>query len=344
MSRNQSVLRAAVIGCGRGGRLSLDGLRASNHFEAVAVCDVSARVRQDVARQYPQVRLFADPDDLMSACAVDVVCISSPAPTHASIARSALTGGVCGMLLEKPLACSVAEAERLLREIKDRDVPVVVPHGMLVLPAPMAVKRRIQQGDIGAVERVEVHNAVDLLNAGIHWLVYLLDLFDGDPVAEVVSELEVGDRVVNDGVQVESRGRTRLTMKSGARVVLHSGARTRPGSDVLPEKEQIGAIFRVYGSDGNTEFSAWAGSYWIATAADRGGELIRCAAAGAATYHQVYLEHLARQMSTSRTDYRVVELSLAALRIIETAYACYGGNDWVPGIPVDCSGRERVRQ
>ena len=335
MPDRATVVRAAVVGCGRGGNLSLDGLGDSEHFEVVAASDISVRARQETARRFPELRLFADYGDMMAQCPADVVCIASPAPTHAPIARSVLQQGVRGLLLEKPLACDAADAERLLEEIKDRHVPVVVPHGMLVLPAPMAIKRRIRRGDIGAVESVEIYNAVDLLNGGIHWLVFLLDLFGDDSPVEVSSHFEVDDRVVNDCVRVESRGTTRITMRSGVRIVLHSGVRVRPGSDVLPTEEQRGAIFRVRGSDGDIEFSAWAGSYWISTPGNSGGELVHCAGENDPGYHRIFLDRLARQVSTSKTDYRVAELSLGALRIIEKAYACYAGNEWRLGKAVE---------
>ena len=330
---SRSVFRAAVIGCGRGGHLSLEGLHDSDRFETVAASDISARARQDTGRRYPDLRLFSDYRDMVAQCPADVVCVASPAPSHAAIARWLLRNGVAGMLLEKPLACNAADSERLLEEIRDRQVPIVVPHGMLVLPAPIAVRRRIRRGDIGEVECIEIHNAVDLLNAGIHWLVFLLDLFGDEFPDEISADFNVEDCIVNDGMQVESRGTTELSMPSGVRVVLYSGVHTRPGSQVLPETQQRGAIFRVHGARGDIEFSAWAGSYWIATAGNRDGELVHCAGASDPSYHQVFLDQLARQMSTSSTDYRVAELSVAALRIIETAYACYRGKGWVPGMP-----------
>ncbi len=335
MSRRANVFRAAVVGCGRGGKLSLDGLRDSDHFEIVAASDVSLPARQETARQFSELQVFADYRDMLAECPADVVCIASPAPTHAPIARTVLQHDVRGVLLEKPLACTAADAEHLLQEFKDRQVPVEVPHGMLVLPAPIAIKRRIRRGDIGAVESVEIFNAVDLLNGGIHWLVFLLDLFGDDLPAEVSSDFNVVDRVVNDRMQVESLGKTRFALTSGVQVTLHSGVRVKPGSDVLPGEEQIGALFRIRGSGGDMEFSAWAGSYWIATAANRDGELIHCAAEGDPSYHRIFLERLARQMSTSSTDYGVAQLSIASLRIIERAYACYGGSEWALGLPVE---------
>ncbi len=326
------MLTASVIGCGHGGGLSLDALSNSSDYALVAAADPSADTRKRVADQFPDVRLFANFHDMLAECRTDVVCIATPAPSHASIAREVLLQSPKGLLLEKPLACDVATAEELLRAIRDAACPVVVPHGMLVLPAAQEIKERIRRGDIGAVASVEVHNAVDLLNAGIHWLVYLLDVFDNDHPGVASAEFDVGGRVVNDGVQVESRGATRIELASGLCIDLHSGNQTEPSSDVLPSEEQRGALFQVTGSAGAITFSAWAGSYWIQVGKSV-GELIKQPLAAGLSYHQVFLEKLAQNIATGKPDFGSAGLSLAALRLIESAYRQHRNSEWALGVP-----------
>jgi len=326
------MLTASVIGCGYGGGLSLDALDDSSDYELIAAADPSADARKSVADRFPNVRLFPDYRDMLAECKPDVVCVATPAPSHAPIAAAVLGHGPKGLLLEKPLACDVATAEGLLRQVRDAGYPLVVPHGMLVLPAAQEVKARIQGGDIGRVITVDVQNAVDLLNGGIHWLAYLLDVFDNDRPVSVNARLDVSGHDVNDAVQVESCGTTRIEFRSGVRIDLRSGNKTTPASDVLPREEQRGALFRVIGSDGVMEFSAWAGSYWIQVG-HSGAELIERPLPGGSTYHQIFLEQLAQNITAGRPDYRSAELSLAALRLIETAYRQHGENDWALGVP-----------
>ena len=322
----------SVIGCGHGGGLSLDALSNSSDYALVAAADPSADARTSVADRFPDVRLFADFRDMLAECRTDVVCIATPAPSHAAIARVVLEQNPTGLLLEKPLACDVSTAEQLLSAVRDAACPVVVPHGMLVLPAAQEVKVRIRRGDIGRIVSVEIQNAVDLLNAGIHWLAYLLDVFDNDTPAVVNAEFDVSSHVVNDAVQVETRGATHIELGSGLCIDLHSGKKTEPTSDVLPIEEQRGALFRVTGAKGVIEFSAWAGSYWI-QAGGSDGELVKQALPPGLSYHQLFLEQLARNIAMGEPDYRSAELSLAALRLIEMAYQQHGSSEWALGVP-----------
>lgn len=326
------MLTASVIGCGHGGGLSLAALNNSRAYELIAAADLSADARKHVAYRLPHLRIFADFRDMLAECHTDVVCVATPAPSHASFAREVVSRNPKGLLLEKPLACDFSTAAGLLKEIQETDCPAVVPHGMLVLPAAQEVKARLRRGDIGQIVSVEIQNAVDLLNAGIHWLAYLLDVFDSDKPGIVNAEFDTGGHVVNDGVQVESRGTTRMELESGLRIELQSGYETRPTSDVLPREEQRGALFRMAGSNGVIEFSAWAGSYWIQVG-ESDGELVKRALPAGSSYHQLFLEQLAQNIAAGKPDYRSAELSLAALRLIESAYRQHSNSDWALGVP-----------
>ncbi len=111
------MLTASVIGCGHGGGLSLDAVSNSSSYGLIAAADPSVDVRKRVAERFPNARLFADYREMLAECRTDVVCIATPAPSHASIGREVLHRNPKGLLLEKPLACDVSTAVELLWEI-----------------------------------------------------------------------------------------------------------------------------------------------------------------------------------------------------------------------------------
>ena len=86
------------------------------------------------------------------------------------------------------------------------------------------------------------------------------------------------------------------------------------------------------GSNGVIEFSAWAGSYWIQMG-ESDGELVKRPLPAGLSYHQLFLEQLAQDIAAGVPDYVSADLSLAALRLIESAYQQHSTDDWVLGVP-----------
>src|SRR5919205_4635623 len=116
----QQRYTAAVVGGGVGGKLSLAALQASERFEAVAVADLRADVREDLARRYPGIRIFASHHEMFAACPVDIVCVSTYPPSHREVALDALDLPLQGILVEKPLGDTTAAGRDILRRIRER--------------------------------------------------------------------------------------------------------------------------------------------------------------------------------------------------------------------------------
>jgi predicted dehydrogenase len=107
--------RLALIGCGpRGLRGHGPGLTASAEIEMVAVCDVVAELARDAAAKFG-VEAYTDHRELLRRPDLDGVVIVVSTRFHAPIALDAVRAGK-HVLLEKPMAESVAAAEELLRE------------------------------------------------------------------------------------------------------------------------------------------------------------------------------------------------------------------------------------
>lgn len=314
------TLTAAVIGGGRGGRLSLDALAASQRYALRAVAEPNPAARRALADDYPGISIHEDFTRLIEAAPAEVLCIATPAPTHEPLARAALARGPRGLLLEKPLACNAAQARTLLDDLREQALPVVVPHGMQVLSAPREVSRRVADGEIGDLLSIEIQNAVDLLNAGIHWLVYVLELLGDDPPVHVLAGFDTSGRAVNDGVRVESRGLTGFETAAGVRIFMQSGPAVTPRSERLPEKARRGALLRLTGTAGAIEMHAWADVFWLMSAGAPGGRLIECLPDTRRSPHQRFLEDLADQIEAGRPDYTVAERSVEALALIGAAY------------------------
>ena len=138
-------LRVAVIGMG-----AMGGNHARVYSElpdaelvAVADCDES-RLSDAPARAY------GDYHRLLAEERLDAVSIAVPTRRHLETALACIERGV-PLLVEKPLAASVVEGERIRAAAEARGVPLAAGHIERCNPAVVELKRRLDAGEIGRV-------------------------------------------------------------------------------------------------------------------------------------------------------------------------------------------------
>lgn len=169
-------LRMAVIGVGHLGKEHARILAGLPQVELVGVVDTNADQAQAIARRY-NTTAFADYWPLLNL--VDAATVVVPTTYHHAIAREFLRRGI-PLLVEKPLAASVAEADELVNLAREQGVPLAVGHIERFNPAfeelqsrPMRPKfitcERLgaytgRSTDIGAVLDLMIHD-IDLLRA-----------------------------------------------------------------------------------------------------------------------------------------------------------------------------------
>jgi predicted dehydrogenase len=90
-----------------------------------------------------------DPADVWSSD-VSAVAIATPADTHFAMTEAALTAGK-DVLVEKPLALSGPDAERLSRHAEERGRVLMVGHTYLYNPAVRRLREYIEAGELGDI-------------------------------------------------------------------------------------------------------------------------------------------------------------------------------------------------
>jgi predicted dehydrogenase len=305
---------ASVVGGGSGGKLSLAGLAASSRYDLVAAADLRADVRAELAERYPGIRLYATHEEMFAASPTDVICVSTWPPSHREIVLDALRLEPQGILCEKPLGDTAAAGAAILAAIKPAGLPVVTPHGLLQNRHAQEIMARVHGGEIGELDLVEIEcSRWDIINAGIHWLNYFVNLVPDDPMDWVMAIAEASTRTYRDGMEVETNAITYVQTKKGVRAVMHTG------DDVLIRRPGKGILFRLVGTKGLIEFYAWESAYRILNAARPEGQLYEVPRYPQSA-HQRYLESLAEQIDTGKRDYAIPESSLVALELCEGAY------------------------
>ena len=153
MHASKAPLRVALLGAGRIGRIH--GLNIAAHARArlVAVADADERAAGDLAERVGcTVREAAA---AVAAPDVDAVAICTPTDTHAELIEAAAGAGKA-IFCEKPISLDLARAEACIAVVERRGVPLMLGFNRRFDPSFAAVKRRIQEGQVGSVELVTI--------------------------------------------------------------------------------------------------------------------------------------------------------------------------------------------
>ena len=146
------LLRAAVIGLGSMGANHVRVLSDLAGVELVGVADSDAgRVAQVTAgRTFPG---FPDARVLLAECSPDLVSVVVPTGLHEAVAGEVLRSNA-HVLVEKPIAASHEEGARLAALARERGLVLSVGHIERFNPAIRELKRRLDEGQGGAVLQI----------------------------------------------------------------------------------------------------------------------------------------------------------------------------------------------
>ena len=256
---DKSELGFAILGA---------GMVAEYHLNAIQECaDLGARLvgvgHYNPARYEDISQRFGAPassyDELLADPAVDAVCICTPSGYHAQQAIAAASSGK-HVLVEKPMAISLADADAMIAACRDNGVQLGVCLQRRAEPLFRRVHDAIHGGDLGEITlgvvtmpyfRDEPYYAqaewrgtwaMDgggvLMNQGIH-IIDLLLWFLGDPV-EVHAFADSRHR----SVEIEDTAGAVLRFANGSVATITATVATEPG---FPHR------LEVYGTNGGIQ-------------------------------------------------------------------------------------------
>lgn len=185
-----SPIRAAVIGVGVFGRNHarvLSELQKAGQAELVAVCDANPERAAEIAMEF-RCQAFTSIDQLLTKTKLDAAVVSVPTVHHLATARALMEAGI-DVLIEKPVAASLAEADELIRIAHQRKRVAMVGHLERFNPAVRAALPLLTQPMFYEVHRLSIFTprALDVdvvLDLMIHDLDIVLSLVNS-PVKEV---------------------------------------------------------------------------------------------------------------------------------------------------------------
>src|SRR5215475_8410001 len=142
------MVNVAVIGYGYWGPNLVRNFHEAEGARVVSVCDLSPARLAVAKAKYPGIEVSGSLDDVLDDPQVDAVSIATPVGTHYEFARRALEHDK-HVLVEKPLAASVAEAESLVEIAAKRQRTLMVNHTFIYTGAVRRMREIVDRGDLG---------------------------------------------------------------------------------------------------------------------------------------------------------------------------------------------------
>jgi len=148
-------LRLGIAGIGVGAAEILPAMEASPDIDLVAGADVNREVLERFQSRYPGTRVYDSVEGLSADPDVDAVWIATPNRFHAQHAMAAARGGK-HVVVEKPMAISLAEAEEMLEVVERSGVKLLAGHTQSYSTPIRAMRRIIQSGRLGRLCAIHI--------------------------------------------------------------------------------------------------------------------------------------------------------------------------------------------
>jgi len=143
---NMAKINVLLVGYGYWGPNLARNLNDNSQIEFSGILEIDKDLHKKISEDYPAIPIFSDIDEINDGH--DAAIVSTPATTHFSIGRSLLEKEL-HVLVEKPLATSVDECEKLIKIAKDKNLKLMVGHTYLYNSSVIKIKEIINSGEIG---------------------------------------------------------------------------------------------------------------------------------------------------------------------------------------------------
>ncbi len=153
-------MKYALIGCGR---ISTNHVKAvvNNGLEFKAVCDLipenmEAVLEKNGLKEDPSIKRYTDYKKMIEEVQPQLVGIATESGVHAEIALYCIDHGI-HVIIEKPMAMSMKDAEEIIRRSEEKQVKVSACHQNRFNVAVQETRKALEEGRFGKLSHGSIH-------------------------------------------------------------------------------------------------------------------------------------------------------------------------------------------
>jgi len=174
MGKKYEPLKVGIVGCGLIADSHLSALRKISRCKPISICDINLERAKRIAERYKIPRIYGELSDMLEQEQLDIVHILTPPQLHATLSMQAMDKG-CNVLVEKPMAVSIEEADKMIASANKNNVKLSVCHNFLFYPCVQKAIALFHEGRLGRLVGLELFFSAksyisDALKSGHRWL------------------------------------------------------------------------------------------------------------------------------------------------------------------------------
>lgn len=154
-------MKVGIVGCGTIAAFHLPHIIQYKGVETVSIADLDRQKAEAIAEQFQINHIYQDFDALLREQKPDVVHILTPPSSHAKLAIQAMEAG-SNVLVEKPMALSVEEADAMIASAHKNAVKLCVDHNFLFDPNVLKAWELVSSGKAGKILHVDTCYSFDV--------------------------------------------------------------------------------------------------------------------------------------------------------------------------------------
>lgn len=153
-------MRYALVGCGRIATNHITAVK-NNHLELVAVCDLIPEAMENLLAKHglssvDTIKRYTDYKQMIAENELELVSIATDSGVHAEIALYCIEHGI-HIIVEKPIAMSIADADEIIRRSEEKHVKVSACHQNRFNLAVQEMRKALESERFGKLSHGSIH-------------------------------------------------------------------------------------------------------------------------------------------------------------------------------------------